>query len=148
MPSSACRARMIPLANAASQLLCCPLASFLVLRAAMGPAAAARAGNKRSGRGRHSGTDTRSGPAGYGKCVSGNSPYTVELTKANNRRGQYCWTITQAEDACTRKKCCGDTPDQFVLRNLGEEGAGLCVLQGSDVRGGQRSVVTASLRQS
>lgn len=83
---------------------------FLFLRAAVGPAAAAK-------------TRTRNGRA-YGKCVSGNSPYTVELTTANERRGRYCWTITQAEDACTRNKCCGDTPDQLVLRNLGEEGRG------------------------
>lgn len=60
----------------------------------------------------------------YGRCAATNSPYTVELAKSNHRQGKYCWTITWDEDACTKRRCCGDTPDKFVLRNLGEAGAG------------------------
>ncbi len=60
---------------------------------------------------------------GYGQCAAANSPYKVELSRVIERRSEYCWTIRAA--ACTPgpangNRCCGDVPDTFVLRGLGE----------------------------
>ncbi len=50
------------------------------------------------------------------------SPYTVTLTKVNNRLKKYCWTIRRALDQCTSSsgECCAEPLNKFVLRDLGE----------------------------
>ncbi len=67
------------------------------------------------------------------RCPFSNSRFTVELSKVNHRRGRYCWTIIketagEAGNRCTpgrlaRNKCCAETPEAFVLRNIGKGAA-------------------------
>lgn len=62
------------------------------------------------------------------RCPFSNSRFTVELSRANHRRGRYCWTIKETAgegNRCPRgrfaqNKCCAETPEAFVLRNIGK----------------------------
>ncbi len=64
------------------------------------------------------------------RCGRQNSPYTVALTKVNDRRNEYCWTMSQVRDGCPsgQGECCVGTPAIFVLRSLGESLLGARVL--------------------